>query len=124
MSPSPALRETIPHGVGLTVPYLGTHYEVDGNVEVRTDGFLMDQWTLFDASGAEARFNGTVLHQNFKDWNLDFGIEISDRAMTLMNIPITDDALFYGTASGTGDINVSGFGPSWKLTLPSRRGKG
>jgi hypothetical protein len=107
--------DVISNGVTLTVPYLGTHYEVDGKVEVRPDGFLMDQWTLFDASGAEARFNGTVLHRNFKDWNLDFGIEISDRAITLMNIPITDDALFYGTASGTGDINVSGFGPMLEI---------
>ena len=107
--------EVIPNGVTLTVPYLGTHYEVDGKVEIRPDGFLMDQWTLFDASGAEARFNGTVLHRNFKDWNLDFGIEISDRAITLMNIPITDDALFYGTARGTGDINISGFGPMLEI---------
>ena len=63
-----------------------------------------------------------MLHQNFK-LNLDFGIEISDRAMTLMNIPITNDALFYRTASGTGDINVSGFGPMLEIDASLTTGK-
>jgi hypothetical protein len=116
--------EVVPNGVTLAVPYLGTRYEVEGTVEVGPDGFFMDQWALFDADSTEARFNGTVLHTAFKEWDLDFGIEIRDQHIALMNIPITDDALFYGTARGTGDINVSGYGPLLRIDATLETGSG
>ena len=116
--------EVVPNGVALTVPYLGTRYEVEGTVEIGPDGFFMDQWALFDSDSTEARFNGTVLHTAFKEWDLDFGIEIRDRPIALMNIPITDDALFYGTARGTGDINVSGYGPLLQIDATLETGTG
>lgn len=116
--------EVVPNGVTLAVPYLGTRYDVEGTVEVKSNGFFMDQWALFDADSTEARFNGTVLHTAFKEWDLDFGIEIRDRPIALMNIPITDDALFYGTARGTGDINVSGYGPLLQIDATLETGTG
>jgi hypothetical protein len=51
------------------------------------------------------------LHSAFVDWSLDFGVDVTEEPIELMNIPASDDALFYGTASGTGDINISGHGP-------------
>ena len=116
--------EVVPNGVTLAIPYLGTRYDVEGSVEIGPDGFYMDQWALFDADSTEARFNGTVLHTAFKDWDLDFGIEIRDQPIALMNIPITDDALFYGTARGTGDINVSGYGPLLQIDATLETGTG
>jgi hypothetical protein len=41
-----------------------------------------------------------------------------------MNIPITDDALFYGKAKGTGDINVSGYGPALEIDATLETGFG
>ena len=114
----------VPNSVTLAVPYLGTHYQAEGTVEVRPDGFFMDQWTLFDEDSNEARFNGTVLHTAFKEWDLDFGIEIRERPIALMNTPITDDALFYGMARGTGDINVSGSGPLLQIDATLETGSG
>jgi hypothetical protein len=116
--------EVVPNGVTLAVPYLGTRYDVEGMIEVGPDGFLMDQWGLFDADSTEARFNGTVLHAAFKEWDLDFGIEILDEPIALMNIPITDDALFYGTVRGTGDINISGYGPVLQIDATLEMGAG
>lgn len=116
--------EVVPNGVTLAVPYLGTEYQVEGTVEVRPDGFFMDQWALFDEDSNEARFNGTVLHTAFNEWDLDFGIEIRDRPIELMNIPITDDALFYGRARGTGDISVSGYGPVLQIDAMLETGSG
>jgi hypothetical protein len=116
--------EVVPNSVTLAVPYLGTRYRVKGAVAVQPDGFFLDQWALFDKDSNEARFNGTVLHTSFKEWDLDFGIEISDRPIALMNIPITDDALFYGTARGTGDINVSGYGPVLQIDATLETGSG
>jgi hypothetical protein len=116
--------EVVPQEVTLAVPYLGTRYRAEGTVKVQPDGFFMDQWALFDGDSTEARFNGTVLHTAFKEWDLDFGIEIRDRPIALMDIPITDDALFYGTAKGTGDINVSGFGPVLEIDALLETGRG
>ena len=114
----------VPEDLTLIVPYLGTRYRGDGVVKVQANGFFMDQWTLCDGDSAKARFNGTVMHNAFKEWDLDFGIEINDRPIELMNIPITDDALFYGTARGIGDINVSGFGPVLQIDASIKTGEG
>lgn len=116
--------QVVPRGVELAVPYLGTRYQAEGIVKIESDGFFMDQWTLSDKDSAEARFNGTVLHDKFEEWDLDFGIEIKDRPIELMNIPITDDALFYGTARGTGDLNVSGYGPILEIDATLKTGPG
>lgn len=108
----PALEgEITAAGAKLTVPYLGTHYGIHGTVVVQPDGFYMNQWQLVDQAGRSARFNGTALHSAFVDWSLDFGVDVTEEPIELMNIPASDDALFYGTASGTGDINISGHGP-------------
>lgn len=80
----------------LTVPYLGTHYGIHGSVAVRPEGFYMDQWRLVDRAGRTARFNGTALHSAFSDWNLDFGVDATKEPVELMNIPASDEALFYG----------------------------
>lgn len=108
----------------LGIPYLGTEYRVDGTVEVLPDGFYLDQWSLTDRNGNAGSFNGTALHTSFGDWSLDFGVELRDDPLELMNIPATQDALFYGQAFGTGDINVSGYGPYLQLDANVSTGLG
>ena len=114
----------VPRDLLLTIPYLGTRYRADGIVKVEPEGFFMDQWFLRDREERTSRFNGTLLHSAFKEWDLDFGIEIQEQPIELMNIPITDDALFYGSARGTGDINISGYGPILEIEANIKTGLG
>lgn len=108
----------------LQVPYLGTEYRIGGTIDVRPDGFYLDQWTLQDGANGSGSFNGTALHESFSNWSMDFGIELQGNAMELINIPATQDALFYGQARGTGDINVSGYGPYLQIDARINTGKG
>ena len=114
----------IAENASIEVPYLGTTYGLTGSVDVRPDGFYLDQWELKDRNARSGTFNGTALHDSFSDWSLDFGIELPEDAVELMNIPPTPDALFYGQATGTGDINVSGHGPYLQIDAAITSGAG
>ena len=80
--------EVVPNGVTLAMPYLGTN-TIGRTVEIVPMDSTWTSGRFQDADSTEARFNGTVLHTAFKDWDLDFGIEIRDQPIALMNIPIT-----------------------------------
>ena len=97
-------------GTQLAVPYLGTIYDLEGRVDIEPGAFYMDQWRIRDDLGSEALFNGTVLHDEFQQWDLDFGIDATREKLRLMDIPPTEDAYFFGEAMCTGDINISGYG--------------
>lgn len=112
------------HETQLAVPYLGTVYDVQGQVVVEPSAFYLNQWQLFDSEGFEAKFNGTVLHDGFADWNLDFGIDANEMPIQMMNMAATDDAYFFGTARCLGDINIAGYGPSLTFDAELRTSEG
>lgn len=94
----------------LRVPFLNTRYTLSGKAQILPTEFLLNQWELTDESGQKARFNGTVLHDDFQQWDLDFGIDAQAMPIQLMNTPSTDDGFFFGEVNCTGDINIAGYG--------------
>ncbi len=108
----------------LRIPYLNTRYTIDGNAVIHPGEFLLNQWKITDEMGQNARFNGTVLHKNFQNWDLDFGVDAQAAPIQLMNTPPSDDGFFFGKASCTGDINIAGFGQKLTIDAQLRTEKG
>lgn len=91
-----------------TVGYLGTDLVAQGQLEIGPDHFAFDNWQLLDASNRRGSATGTVLHENFEDWNFDISLDLSAEPFQIMNLGRQDNDIFFGTAVVTGWGNVSG----------------
>ena len=91
-----------------TVGYLGTDLVAQGLLEIGPDHFSFDNWTLQDVKARQARATGTILHENFEDWNFDISLDLSAEPFQIMDLGRQDNDMFYGTAIVTGWGNVSG----------------
>jgi len=93
------------------IEYLGIEYDVNGRFNVKPDGIELNGIDIKDNYGGEGVLVGTVLHENYKKWNLDISMSIDDpnKPLEVMNIPRSPDAYFYGNANALGDINVFGY---------------
>jgi hypothetical protein len=95
--------------VEVGVDYLGTSYGVDGDFTLLPDGIELNAIDVHDENDADAILVGTILHNNFKDWNLDITLMLDEEPMKIMDIPYSPENYFYGTGYGTGHINVFSF---------------
>jgi hypothetical protein len=94
-------------GGGLFFDILGIDLTFDNNIDVFEDYIAINPFNIYDNLGQKASATGTILHENLKDWNYDFFIEV-DKFM-VMDLKNKKDALFYGKAFGTGEANIWGY---------------
>lgn len=95
--------------VEVGVDYLGTNYGVDGNFTIVPDGIELNAIDVHDENDAQAILVGTILHQDYSNWNLDITLMLDEEPMKVMDIPYSPDKYFFGTGYGTGHINVFSF---------------
>lgn len=86
---------------------LGVNFNFDNTVDIYEDYIALDPFYMYDSKGQKGLAYGTVLHENLKEWNYDLSVDI-DQFM-VMNLKNKKDALFYGTAYGTGTANIWGY---------------
>lgn len=95
------------HAKKVTVNYLNTSYSFNQDIIIHPTSFRIDSLVLYDIYGHTAIVNGSVFHNNFKDFQLDFDIEASK--FLCLNTSDNTDNLYYGTAFGSGIMNVYGY---------------
>ncbi|MBL7940929.1 MAG: translocation/assembly module TamB [Flavobacteriales bacterium] len=91
---------------GLRIDYLNTLYTFTHKVKVAPDMFALDLVTVRDEEGHTARIGGTILHNGLKEWNFNVWGEMNN--LMVLNTTVNDNALYYGKAYATGDLEVSG----------------
>jgi len=95
--------------VGLTVPYLNVDYEFDQRsiVDLTENQFRFNDATMTDTKHkTKGKLNGSIKHNNFKNWVLDLNIT-SDRLLAL-DTKDSEDAIYYGTAFIDGSASIKG----------------
>ena len=92
------------------IPALGTTYTIESNFEIEPGTIQINQGRIQDRTGSIATMNGTAYHKQFRNWNLDFGIDATSNPIELMNLPPAEAAFYYGSGICTGDISVAGYG--------------
>ena len=90
----------------MVVNYLKTPYIINDDVEVRNSVILLEDVELRDIKNHRAIGNGTVSFKNPKVPVIDIEID-ADNFMAL-NTTAKDNALYYGTAYGTGTFTFRG----------------
>lgn len=107
----------------LFIPYLNTYYALEEGFGIYPDMFTFDRIRIRDEEGAPGFLTGTIMHNNFGEWNFDVVIEL-ETPMVAMNTTEEMNSLYYGKAYTTGEVNISGFEDQLDFTLNLRSEKG
>ncbi|MEO9484999.1 MAG: translocation/assembly module TamB domain-containing protein [Ekhidna sp.] len=91
---------------GITVDYLNTRYSFDGSVTFDPSRISLTDFNLVDRKASKAKVSGAIQHASFKNFITD--ITISADNFEFLNTTSLDNSLYYGSAYGTGTINVTG----------------
>jgi len=122
------------------VEILGTHFGINGPIDVDQYGFYINGIPITDEEGNGGKIIGSVYHDNFADFNFDLLFDIEDDAinknpknpweilplkqfLVLKTEHILGDS-YYGTGYGTGIVNIFGYSDNLEITvdLESRKG--
>lgn len=106
------------NNAGIGIPYLNVDYAFNPNSTVRltNQSFYFQEIGLRDiAMNTRATIDGSISHNFFKDWNLDFDLSTENGRFLILNTGFEEEVLYYGTGfvNGTGTI----FGPTEALTI-------
>jgi hypothetical protein len=109
------------NGGNAKIAMFGVNFGIDGKIMVSKDMIAFDGIPIIDEEGNTGAATGTIFHENFSDWNFDFGININDyydrdlrrevkvKHFLVMNTKYEEGIIYYGKAYATGDVNISGY---------------
>jgi len=96
---------TISEG-SVRVKYLNTTYSFGGPVAFDRNLVRLDNFSLIDRKGAQSLVTGKISHDFFQ--NLVTDLQIRADNFEFLNTAATDNRLYYGSANGSGTVNISG----------------
>lgn len=99
--------------VTFTINFTKVQYTLNGPVFVTENGLRANNVIIKDHFGNEGRVNGGLLYKYFYDLRLNTNINFTN--LECLNITESDNDSFYGTAFGTGTINI--LGPIKKIVM-------
>lgn len=116
-------------GGNAKVEMFGVNFGFNGRIDIQSDMIKIDNMPLIDEEGNTGAMNGTVLHNNFADWNFDLFIHLDEyfdrdvRRMVktnhflIMNTEYEEGAVYYGKAYATGNANISGYADNLDISV-------
>ncbi len=103
---------------GLKIAELNTDYNfiAPARVSMYEQSFEFDNIILSDVVySSTANLNGTITHQQFKDWYLDLIIDTREQRFLVLNTPPSEEALYYGTGFISGFAEI--YGPTDAVSI-------
>lgn len=127
-------------GGSAMIDFLGTHFVVEGPVEIDKYGFYVNGIPVFDEEGNAGSLVGSVYHENFRDFNFDLQFDLENDAINkdplkpwktlkldrflIMNTPYDPDFAYYGKAYATGEVNIFGYTNNLEITVNAKSQEG
>ena len=96
-----------------TVDYLKTRYNFTHDVTIKNNNIVFKDLLVYDPQHNTCRANGTVSHNNFRDFDLNIYL-YPERFMAL-NTTERENEMFYGRVFASGLVHITG--PSNNLTM-------
>ena len=90
----------------IKVNYLNTLYTYGGDFEFDENIIRLKELNFTDSKGEPATFRGAVTHDYFRNFSLDLNGNIDK--FQVLNLPFTEDALYYGEAYASGTVSLTG----------------
>lgn len=97
-----------------TFDYLKTRYYFSSIIDINNKEFYFNPFSIADENGKTANAFGTLKHDNFSDFDIDFSVENMEN-FKVLNTTEKDNDLFYGTAYIDGKVRMHG--PFEKLNV-------
>ena len=97
---------------GLRIPYLNVDADIANHTKVALYGhsFVFNDAVLTDTEyETRAMLNGSISHDNFKNWYMDLTLDTQGNRFLVLNTPETEDALYYGTGFMSGTAYIYGY---------------
>lgn len=88
------------------IDYLNVTYSFAHKVNVEKELISANGITIYDSLGNTAKMDFNLKHQNFR--KIDMNIDIAANNINSLNTTYKNNSLFYGSAFGTGKVNISG----------------
>jgi len=95
------------HLGGFKVNYLNTYYKFSESVYINKSKIYVQNARLLDQNNNLLLVNGGLEHQYFKNFKVKLKGEMED--FMVFNIPLSKDALYYGTAIVNGNVAINGY---------------
>ncbi len=105
------------------IDYLNTKYYIEDKIGVYPDMFTFDHIPIHDVEGHQGFLTGTMLHENFGDWNYDISVDMEE-PMLALNTNEELNSLYYGKAYTTGSINIYGYEDKLEFDIVMKSEKG
>ena len=93
-------------GTQAKVDYINVNYQLSNVVQFRENNILFDKVIVTDPLGRIATSSGFITHNYFN--NFDFNIQLFSQNVACLNTNRTQNNLFYGNATASGDIHIHG----------------
>ena len=104
------------------VNYLNTRYFFDDKIYFQKNKIAFKRMKLRDGKGQTGFIDGGILHNGFQDFALD--IKGDFKKFKLLDTKLAEDALYYGTAVGTGNIEMKTKGNDLLINVRAKSEKG
>lgn len=102
----------------LTVPQLGATFLFNDSIIMDSTAIRIPKADVYDTEGNKGTIEGIIKHENFLD--MRYNIDAQVNKMLVMDLPYTQQALFYGKVYGTGGLNISGNDAECKISVNAR----
>ncbi len=104
------------------IEYLNTHFIYDDRVRVEDGWFGIDYKPLYDARNKKGYLVASAFHENFRNWSYDVDVETDN--FFLLNTTRDMNDTYYGTAYGSGDIQLGGYDDFLEINIDATTEKG
>lgn len=108
------------------IVYLGTKYFINNKkLVIENDYFGLNAVDILDKKENGVKVGtlvGTILHENFSNWNFDVAIEAEN--LNVLNTSKSFDASYYGKAFVSGNFNISGYAQNLLMEVTAKTEKG
>lgn len=92
--------------VSFNIGMLNTTYSFSDSVFLTPTKISFNNIKVNDRDGHSGYASGIIQHEYFKNMRIQLDVDLTN--MLIMDLPETPNALFYGTAYGSGTVSISG----------------
>lgn len=116
-------------GGNAKIEMFGVNFGFNGRIGIERDMFIINNMPVIDEEGNTGSMNGTVLHNDFGDWNFDlfFNIDeyydVDQRRLVkvdnflVLNTQYEEGSVYYGKGYATGNANISGYADNLEVIV-------
>ncbi len=104
------------------VNYLNTKYHFNDFIYLEHDQIAMKQLKILDENGNHAIVDGGIYHQSFQNYLLK--MHLNFHKFKVLGTEISDESLYFGTAYGTGTLDIAGTTDNLQIDINAKTEKG